>query len=254
MSEPISDVWRLWLLARSLVFWVWLVLWTLISGPFALLGSCFSFRAGYVFAHWWIVGNVYALKWICGVHWKVDGLENIPADPCLVMSKHQSTWETLFLPMKFRRAIFVAKRSLGHIPIFGWTIVRLGFIMIDRKSGRSAISQMTEQVTDRIAKRRWIVVFPEGTRRPPGAPPSYRIGGAVVASRTAAPIVPVATNAGEFWPRMSFTKWPGTITVSIGPVIETKDKEPEEIIKETESWIESRMAEITVVDRFPYTR
>jgi len=148
--------------------------------------------------------------------------------------------------------VYVAKRSLRWIPIFGWTLVLLRFILIDRTSGRSAIQQMTEQAANRLSLGRWVLIFPEGTRSAVGSEPNYRIGGAIVAEKTGADVLPIAMNAGEFWPRMGFIKWPGEITVTIGPVISSAGKNSAQILAETEQWIEGRMAEITVTDRFPY--
>ena len=179
------------------------------------------------------------------MRWEVDGREHIPDKPCLVLCKHQSTWETYFLAMLFTPSVYVAKKSLLWVPIFGWALGVLRFIMIDRKSGRSAIAQMTEQARERLAKRRWVIIFPEGTRQAVGATPNYRIGGAIVASRTGADILPVATNSGEYWPRLGFVKHPGTITVSVLPPIPTAGREPAELIAETAARIETRMAEIT---------
>lgn len=243
---------RLWLMLRSAVFWVWQIVVTLVlGGPVILLGLV-SFRWGYAAAVLWNKSNVWGLRVICGVTWKIDGAENVPDTPCVVMSKHQSTWEAYFLPTIFNPGVYVAKKSLLWIPIFGWSLYVLKFIMIDRKSGRSAISQMCEQARDRLSRGRWIIVFPEGTRRPVGAEPNYRIGGAKIAESAPADVLPVATNAGEFWPRMGFIKWPGEITVSIGPVIHSDGKTAVQILAETQEWIEHRMQEITVIDRFPY--
>ncbi len=245
-------MYRLWLTIRSAVFWVWQIICTLVIGPFVLLFGLFSFKLGYATAIVWNRANIWGLKYICGVSWKVEGRENIPDKPCVVLSKHQSTWDAYFLPMLFSYSVYVAKRSLILIPIFGWALYVLKFILIDRKSGRSAIQQMCEQAADRLSKGRWVLVFPEGTRRPVGAPPAYRIGGAKIAEQVPADVLPVAVNAGEFWPRMGFIKWPGEITVSIGPVIKTEGKTAAEILQETENWIEGRMSEITVLNRFPY--
>ena len=245
-------MYRIWLTLRSAVFWVWQIIVTLIlGGPVILLGLV-SFRMGYAAAILWNKANIWGLRTICGVSWKVDGCEHIPDTPCVVMSKHQSTWETYFLPTLFYPGVYVAKKSLLWIPIFGWALYVLKFIMIDRKTGRSAIAQMCEQARDRLAKGRWVIVFPEGTRRPVGSEPNYRIGGAMIAHSVPTNVLPVAVNAGEFWPRMGFIKWPGEITVSIGPVIKSENKSAAQILSETQDWIEGRMQEITVVDRFPY--
>ncbi|MFK8082116.1 MAG: lysophospholipid acyltransferase family protein [Granulosicoccus sp.] len=245
-------MYRLWLTVRSCVFWVWQIINTLIMGLPVIICGLFSWRIGYALAVQWNRNNIWGLRLICGVTWQVDGMENIPDTPCVVMAKHQSTWETYFLPMLFYPSVYVAKRSLLYVPIFGWALYVLKFIMIDRNSGRSAIKQMCEQAEDRLSKGRWIIVFPEGTRRPVGAEPNYRVGGAMIAQSVPVDTLPVALNAGEFWPRMGFIKWPGVVTVSIGPVIKSEGKVASQILTETESWIEGRMAEITVPDRFDY--
>ena len=233
------------LVLRSALFWLWQIAVTLLIGGPVLLVGAFSYRLGFPIALWWIRANVYGLRWICGVRWSVDGRENIPDRPCLVLSKHQSTWETYFLAMLFNPSVYVAKKSLLWIPVFGWALGVLRFIMIDRKSGRSAIAQMTEQAKDRLGKGLWVIIFPEGTRQAVGAEPSYRVGGAVVAARTGASILPVATNSGEYWPRMGFVKYPGTIQVSVLPPIEVAGRDASALIAETERRIEARMAEIS---------
>lgn len=245
-------MYRAWLVARSVIFWVWQILNTLIMGAPVIIIGLISFRYGYSLAVFWNSVNIWGLRWICGVSWQVDGKENIPDKPCVVMAKHQSTWETYFLPMLFNPGVYVAKRSLLLIPIFGWALYVLKFIMIDRSSGRSAMQQMCEQAKDRLARGRWVIVFPEGTRKAVGAEPNYRIGGAMIAQNVPADVLPVAVNAGEFWPRMGFIKWPGVITVSIGPVISHEGKTAAQILSETQEWIEHRMQEITVPDRFDY--
>ncbi|MFT6642031.1 MAG: 1-acyl-sn-glycerol-3-phosphate acyltransferase, partial [Flavobacteriaceae bacterium] len=200
-------MYRLWLMFRSVVFWVWQILCTLLIGPFVLIVGPFSYDKGIVLAILWNKANIWGLRYICGVTWKVEGRENIPEKPCVVLSKHQSTWDAYFLPTVFTPGVYVAKRSLIWFPIFGWALYILKFILIDRSSGRSAIQQMCEQAKDRLALGRWVLVFPEGTRRPVGAEPAYRIGGAKIAESAQADVVPVAVNAGEFWPRMGFIKW-----------------------------------------------
>jgi len=240
----IGPVERAILTIRSAVFWVWQIIVTLVLGGPVIIGSLISFNIGMPLALTWIRANMYGLRVICGVRWEVDGEENIPAKPCVVMSKHQSTWETYFLAMLFVPPVYVAKRSLLWIPIFGWAIGALRFIMIDRKSGRSAVAQMVEQARDRLERKCWVVIFPEGTRQAVDAVPNYRIGGAIVAARTGYDILPIATNSGEFWPRLGFIKYPGTITVSIRPPIKADGREPAALLAATQASIEARMAEI----------
>lgn len=221
-------------------------------GAPVLLTRLISYELSATLSVIWLRVNLWGLKVFCGVTWKVEGLENIPEHPVLMLAKHQSTWETYFLPTLLSRAVYVAKKSLAYIPIFGWAIASLNFILIDRSSGRSAISQMIEQAQERFDNGISVIVFPEGTRMPVGAKPNYRIGGGMIAEKTGVDVVPVAMNAGEFWPRLGYIKWPGEITVMVGPVIKTEGKKADQIMAETQSWIESRMADITVLDRFPY--
>lgn len=217
-----------------------------------LITALFSKALSLRFAHLWLHLNLWGLRTFCGLRWKVEGRENIPSEPCLILSKHQSTWETYFLPTLVPKMVYVAKKSLAWIPIFGWALLALEFILIDRRSGSTAVNQIIAQSKDRMARGFSVIIFPEGTRMPVGAPTNYRIGGAAVAEKTGAPILPVALNAGEFWPRMGYIKWPGEITVSIGPVIRSQGKDATTLIQETETWIENKMKEITVADRFPY--
>lgn len=251
-AKPISKLYRLWLIIRSLLYWVWLLFTTLLFAIPALLGTLVSFEVAYKICDGWIAANIWGLRLLCGVKWEVRGQEHIPDHPCLVVSKHQSTWETFFLAYHLKHVLFVAKRSLSHIPIFGWMLRLLGFVLIDRSAGHSAIQQMTEQSKDRIDAKRWVVIFPEGTRMPVGSEPNYRIGAMKVSADAQIPMLPVAVNSGEFWPRMGFIKWPGTVTVIFGPLIQPENKAPDELREEVQTWIETQMAEITVKDRFPY--
>lgn len=239
-------LYQCWLSLRSLVFWIWMICTTVVLGGPVMLGALISYDLGYRFVNYWLYSNVYGLKVICGVNWQVQGSEHIPDGPCVVMAKHQSTWETMFLPMTIRHALYVAKKSLVRIPIFGWTLYLMRFILIDRTSGRSAIAQMVSQARASVALGRSIIVFPEGTRRPVGAPPAYRVGGAIVAQKTNTPVLPVALNAGQFWPRMGFIKYPGEITVRFGPLIDPTGKQADQILAETREWIETAMKDITL--------
>jgi 1-acyl-sn-glycerol-3-phosphate acyltransferase len=138
--------------------------------------------------------------------------------------------------------VHVLKRELLKVPFFGWGLAAIRPIAIDRAAGRAAVEQLTSQGRERLRSGRCVMIFPEGTRVRPGETQRYRMGGAVLASETNAPVVPVAHNAGELWPRHSFIKWPGEITVAIGPPIDTTGKTADQINTEAREWIESRMA------------
>ena len=161
------------------------------------------------------------------------------------MAKHQSAWETVFILHLIPRAVWVIKRELVFVPFIGWALWGLRSIAIDRKSGKSAMSQIEEQGRDRINRGMWVSIFPEGTRVPPGSRKRYGIGGAWLAAKTGTPILPIAHNAGEYWGKNAFFKRPGTIQVRIGPLIQTKGREPSEVIAEVEQWIENEMVHIT---------
>jgi len=184
-----------------------------------LIGALISRKIGINLSTRWAAINLWGLKFFCGLSCKVHGVENIPKQGCIVMSKHQSTFETYYLGTLLKDFAFVAKRMLTLIPIFGWAIYLVKFILIDRKAGRTAINQMIEQSRTHLANNTHVVVFPEGTRMPVNSKPNYRRGGAIVATTLDAEILPVAHNAGEFWPRMGFIKWPGEITMHIGKPI-----------------------------------
>lgn len=233
-----------WLGIRSTAWWLMLVLSTLVMGLPVMLVCALSYDAGYRTADLWIRFNLFSLKSLCGLDCRVEGREHIPDKACIVLAKHLSTWETLFLPTVLPRAVFVAKRSLARIPIFGWTIFLLRFIFIDRSAGRSAIAQMTEQSRTAIENGRWVVIFPEGTRRGLADPPDYRIGGAVVAVRLGAPVLPIAHDASAYWPRHGFIKRPGTVTLVIGPPIPTTGRKAEAVMADTRDWIETTMHEL----------
>ena len=184
----------------------------------------------------WAYLTMAWLKLTCGLSFRVIGQENIPNHSCIVLSKHQSAWETICPPQ-----LWVMKRSLLWIPFLGWAFAALKAIAIDRAAGREALKQMVDQGMDRLTKGLWVVIFPEGTRIAPGKRGKYHIGGAWLATHTQATVVPVAHNAGEFWRKNSFLKTPGVITVSIGKPIPSAGLKPDALNQMVEEWIESEM-------------
>ena len=190
----------------------------------------------------WLKLNILGARYLCGVRWTMRGYENLPEGPCILLSKHQSTWETFFYPTVMPRELcYVYKRELHYVPFFGWGIASLRMIHIDRKQGRGAFESVVSQGSRRVAEGRWIIMFPEGTRVPVGEKGSYKQGGTRLATRLAVPVVPIAHNAGECWPRNTFVKTPGLITVSIGPPIASDGKSSEVLMNEVERWIETEM-------------
>lgn len=189
----------------------------------------------------WARSMVVAARVICGIRYRVTGAEHIPREPCIILSKHQSAWETLAFQRIFPPQVWVVKRELLWIPFFGWGLAMLAPIAIDRAAGPRALRQMLEQGRDRLVRGFCIVIFPEGTRTAPGSAGRYQVGGAWLAVKTETPVVPVAHNSGELWRRKAFLKYPGTITVSIGEPILTTGLEPEALIRRVEEWIEGEM-------------
>jgi 1-acyl-sn-glycerol-3-phosphate acyltransferase len=198
----------------------------------------------YRFITWWCRMNLWGAKVICGIRSQVIGAENMPSTPHIVMSKHSSTWETLALTQIFPPLAYVAKKELLSIPFFGWAFRFASPITIDRQAGHDAMSQMAEQGRERFAQGFWIVVYPEGTRIRAGTRAKYKTGGARLAREMNVPILPVAHNAGWLWPKGTFGKRPGTVTLSIGPPIPPNAKDPTALTQEVERWIEDEVARL----------
>jgi 1-acyl-sn-glycerol-3-phosphate acyltransferase len=188
---------------------------------------------------------MWGVKWITGIRYEVRGSENMPADASVILCKHQSAWETMALQHIFPPVAFVLKKELLRVPFFGWGLARMPIVSIDRKAGIGALEQVVRQGRTLLAQGFWVVVFPEGTRVAPGHTKRYKGGGAQLAAKTGAQVVPVAHNAGEFWPRNAFVKRPGLITVSIGPPIDANGLNAEEINRRAEAWIEAEMRRIS---------
>jgi 1-acyl-sn-glycerol-3-phosphate acyltransferase len=229
----------IWL--RSTVFNV--CIWLMVI-PFALLALLLipmsAPKRSHIIAGW----ARFVMWWLaltCGLRYRVIGRENIPDQPCVVLAKHQSAWETIAFQAILPPQIWVLKRSLLRLPFFGWALWALKSIAIDRSAGREALKQLVSQGKDRLARGLWVVIFPEGTRTAPGERSKYHIGGAWLATHTGATVLPVAHNAGEFWRKNSLLKHPGIITVSIGPAINATGMKADELNKQVEDWIEGEM-------------
>ncbi len=234
------------LFLRSALFLTGMIVFTTVYFFIALLTLPFSLRIRY-----YVVAKAWSwvmLGWLwltCGLKYQVIGWENIPATPVIVLSKHQSAWETLAFQRLFPPLVWVLKRELLRIPIFGWALAVVSPIAIDRGSGREALRQMVAQGQARLAKGIWVVVFPEGTRINPGDKGKYNIGGAWLATHTGVPVLPIAHNAGEFWGRNAFLKHPGTITLSIGPPIDVTGMKAGDLNDRVERWIEAEVTRIS---------
>lgn len=227
---------------RSALYMLFLTV-TVIPYAFAcLIWSPLPLKWRYRLTMGWPRLAVWGARVIVGIRWEIKGAENFPDGPAIILSKHQSAWETLFLPAYLpRQACFVYKKELHRVPFFGWGLALLKMIPIDRAKGRDAFEQVVKVGKLRLQEGRWPVLFPEGTRVAPGKTGRYKSGGAILATRTGAPVIPVALNAGECWPRNAFIKKPGLITVSIGPAIDSTGLDADTLNQKVQDWIESEM-------------
>lgn len=211
------------MIIRSSLFLLLHITSVMVFSIVAILVWPLPFRVRYHFVSQWAKLNLWFLRVICGVSYRVIGQENIPDTPCLIMCKHQSAWETLALQAVFPPQVWVLKRELLWLPFFGWGLASLNPIAIDRGSGRKALNQVIQQGKKRLQSGAWVVIFPEGTRMPMGEMGKFGISGAMLAKEAACPIVPVAHNAGGVWPKHSFLKYAGQVELVIGPAIATEN-------------------------------
>ena len=235
----------IWL--RSLAFWIVFPVSLVLFATLLLLTVPFSLQTRWALVQRWVHFILWWLRVTCKLSHEVQGAEHITPEAGIVFAKHQSTWETIALQQIFPLQVWVAKRELMWIPFFGWGLALMKCIHIRRGSGKAAIKQLVTQGKARMEEGIWVVIFPEGTRIAAGKKGRYRIGGAELAEQSGRSIVPVAHNAGEYWPRRSFIKHPGVIPVRIGAPISPAGKTAQQLLDEASEWIEEQMAEITTV-------
>ncbi len=227
-------------LARSVLFAAAL---TVITPPYTLIAlATFALprMTRYRIISGWSLLMLFLAKTILGIDWRVEGRENLPSRPSVILAKHQSAWETLAFQHIFPPQVHVLKRELLWIPFFGWGLALMSPIAINRSRGASALRSIARRGRERLEQGFWVVVFPEGTRVAPGESREYQVGGAWLAAASGAPVVPVAHNAGLYWPRNAFLKRSGTVTVRIGPTIETLNRDPQIINAMAQAWIEEQ--------------
>jgi 1-acyl-sn-glycerol-3-phosphate acyltransferase len=218
-----------------------------ITPLFALIGILsFPFHpiTRYRLISGWALSMMWLLRVVCGIRMEVKGAENIPAEPRILLCKHQSAWETIALQKVFPPQVWVLKRELLWLPFFGWGLAMTSPIAIKRSDGKGAMKQLLKQGKQRLEHGFCVVIFPEGTRIPYGKKGKYKIGGALLSHSTGVPVVPIAHNAGKLWARNSFLKHPGVITMSIGPAIDPTGLKADEINQRVEEWIEAEVARI----------
>lgn len=237
----------MWL--RALLFYLGLTLSIIMIVPMLALLFPLPFRLRYFTVTRWTHFNLWWLRITCNLRHEVTGREHIPAGPAIIMSNHQSAWETLVLQIVFPAQVWILKRELLWIPIYGWGLATMQPIAINRGSIHKSFRQIVDQGSQRLAAGLWVVIFPEGTRVAPGEKRKFLPGGGLLAEKSGYPVVPVAHNSGEFWPRKSFVKKPGIMHMVIGPPIESKGKTAEVIMSEVEDWIDNARKKLESVSK-----
>ena len=233
---------------RSILFFLYMALTVIPWGLAVVICAPFLSRdAVYRWCINWVALAHYGSSWICGVKKKVIGMENIPTKSdataaVILASKHQSTWETFAYPVVMPHPLaYVFKKELLYVPFFGWAMARMDMIHIDRSRRAEAWNKVAAQGKRLSALGKWVIMFPEGTRSARGSQGSYKGGASRLAIATGVPIVPIAVNSARCWPRKSFWLKPGVVTISIGKPISPQGREPEEMMREVENWIETEM-------------
>jgi 1-acyl-sn-glycerol-3-phosphate acyltransferase len=227
---------------RSTLFYIGLISATLFFSTLALFTFFLPYRIYYRIIRGWADFCIWWLRITCGLTHQIQGLAELPKDrPLIILCKHQSAWEVIALLHLFPMQVWVLKRELLWIPFFGWVLASLKPIAIERKQLHRSLKQIVEQGANRLQQGLWVVIFPEGTRVAVGEKKRYGMGGATLAAQSGCPVVPVAHNAGTFWARTHFLKYPGVIQLRVGSPIETQGKTPQQINQLAEAWIETTM-------------
>ena len=229
-------------LLHMLVMAITVVPWALavvICAPFLNSTQIYWMCAG------WLKLAVRSGELILGIRNHIIGYENLPVgskDPAILLLKHQSTWETFAMPALMPHPLaYVFKKELLYVPFFGWAMSRMDMIHIDRSKRAQAFMKVVEQGRRLLSQGTWVIMFPEGTRIDRGQKGNYKNGGTRLAVETGAPVVPIAVTSAKCWPRKAFIKRPGTVEFSIGKPIPSVGREPDELMKEVEAWIEAEM-------------
>jgi len=233
-------------LLRSIVHMLWM---TFTVVPWAIAVLIFSLFGSSTQVYWlcagWLRLAVTGGTMILGIQNRVTGMENLPnttLGSCVLLVKHQSTWETFSMVTLMPHPLaFVFKKELLYVPFFGWAMSRMDMIHIDRSQRAQAFNKVVEQGKRLMAQGVWVIMFPEGTRIPRGQKGVYKSGGTRLAIETGAPVIPVAVTSAKCWPRKAFIKKAGIVDISIGNPIPSAGREPDELMREVEAWIEAEM-------------
>ena len=232
---------------RSMLHFAWMGV-TVVPYSFLILGLAACGVRGerlYRRAAAWLRLAIEGARVIMGVRYRIQGLEHLPTgstSPAILLVKHQSTYETFLMPVIMPHPLaYVFKKELLRVPFFGWGIGRLDMIHIDRSLRAQAFNKVVAQGRELLDKGVWVIMFPEGTRIARGERGSYKSGGTRLAVETGAPVIPIAVTSAKCWPRKALVKRPGVVDVSIGAPIPSQGRDPEEMMREVEDWIESEM-------------
>ena len=228
---------------RSALFFLFLFV-TIV--PWATVAVVYSIFVRGARVYWlcagWLTASIWGARVICGVRARVQGRENLPDSPVVLLSKHQSAWETLAFPTLMPHPLcYVFKRELLYIPFFGWAMARMDLIHIDRSKRTEAWAKVAEQGRRYMAQGNWVIMFPEGTRTPRGSQGKYKNGGTRLAVETGRPVLPVAVTSARCWPRKSLVLRPGVVDISIGKPIPSDGRDADSLMREVETWIEAEM-------------
>ena len=232
------------MLLRSVLFTMLLFLSVLPWSIVVVIGRLVGYPTSYALAVVWVRGNFWLLHKLCGLTFRVEGAENIPTRNSVVLLKHSSAYETLAQFLLFPRQCWVLKRELLWAPFLGWAIAAVRPIAIDRSAGYQAVAQVIEKGKTRLKEGDWVMVFPEGSRMPPGKTRRYGLSGTLLAQEAGRLLVPVAHDAGDYWPRRGWLKRPGTVTFRIGAPVDPSGRDPRTVNDELHHWIETQVAQL----------
>ncbi|SOC10718.1 1-acyl-sn-glycerol-3-phosphate acyltransferase [Alloalcanivorax xenomutans] len=223
---------------RSLLFFLLYNLAGIIHSVICvLIGPFLSFKKRHVLVNLWTRFAMWLLQWLNGVRFKVEGREHLQGQAAVIISNHQSSWETFYLQLLVGPQATVLKRELLWLPFFGWALALLKPIKIDRGKGRAALKAVVQQGEDRLHSNIPVVIYPEGSRQPPGRIGHFNSGGALLASRSGFPVIAISHNSGDCWPARSWLRLPGTITLRVSPPMDTRNKDAKTVTREVKHWI-----------------
>lgn len=230
--------------ARSGLFTVLMFLSVMIWSVVIVIGRAGGAGLAYRLVVAWVRGLFWLMDKLCGLNFCVEGKEHLPAEASVALLKHSSAMETLAQFLFLPHQCWVVKQELLWAPFLGWAVWAVKPIPIDRGAGQTAVAQVLEKGNARLKEGHWVVVFPEGTRVPMGETRRYGLSGVLLAQSAGRLLVPVAHNAGDFWPRRGWLKRPGTVTFRIGPPVDPAGQNPRQVAEQIQAWVENQVTEI----------